>query len=119
MAIFRNGSVNGKNLDDPSFYPFYEMARQLDIPIAVRKTNRRSSQGGQTWHEERGEANMHMDWMTNTWHGIILSAVMALMGGLRFHIRFERNGIGNKPGLRFKIWMDKGPDEKGPTKPSK
>ena len=48
-----------------------------------------------------------MDLMTMGGHAAILSAVIALMGGVRFHIRIERNSNRLRPHLRFRIWIDK------------
>lgn len=46
-----------------------------------------------------------MDWMTAAGHGGIFASVLALMGGVRFHVRLERNGS-SVPRMRFKIWID-------------
>jgi len=38
-AVEIGSNINGKNLDEPEFWPFYEKAQELDIPIYVHPLN--------------------------------------------------------------------------------
>jgi uncharacterized protein len=91
-------NVNGKNLDDPTFYPIYETAQQLRVPIAIHWGNSTYIKGAGT---ERFDSHVMTHLIGHPFEQMIATACI-VCGGIvelfpRLRFAFLEAGCGWLP----------------------
>jgi predicted TIM-barrel fold metal-dependent hydrolase len=91
-------NVNGKNLDDPSFYPIYEAAQELGVPVAIHWGNSTYIRGAGT---ERFDSHVMTHLIGHPFEQMIATACI-VCGGIvelfpRLRFAFLEAGCGWLP----------------------
>jgi len=94
-------NIHGKALHDPDFFPFYEAAQELDVPVCIHNTTSIAGPGG-----ERFTSFVHQKAILDPFE-MMMASMSLILGGVfdafpRLKIAFLEAGLGWVP-----YWMDR------------